>query len=416
MFPPQHELLGYFQSVWREFGIDVNTRLNTIVTECEWIDVDYLWKVVINGPDGPQTLYSKSVVAATGIFSEPKAMDIVGADLFTGSMFHSSRWDGSVDMQNKDVVVIGNGCSATQFVPEIAKVAKSVYQIMRSPHHIDPPLADNKGHGFVYTFLCKYVPGFQWIIRSFFFLLLDLDFLVFLKRVKLSRWIHGVVSRWYTWTYGPSKYYSELVPNHEYGLKRRVFDSDYLNCLHRPNVTLKRGIIEKIVEDGVFIDNKKVHADIIIFANGFKVQRFLGNIKVKGTHEYLHEKWERFRKPKAYNGGILAGFPNFVLLMGPNTVTGHHSVMFTTECMTDYAMKLFSPLYATQLQKIDLKQEHEDEYQKWIDEQLEQLIWQPNGVTGWYVNKQGNSMIFPSFQTHFWYINRKVCWKHFDLF
>lgn len=30
---------------------------------------------------------------------------------FKGSVFHSAQWDHSVDLRDKDVVVIGNGCT-----------------------------------------------------------------------------------------------------------------------------------------------------------------------------------------------------------------------------------------------------------------------------------------------------------------
>jgi cation diffusion facilitator CzcD-associated flavoprotein CzcO len=70
----------------------------------------------------------KVFVSAVGGLSVPKECDIPGHENFKGKMFHSARWDWSVDLKGKDVIVVGNGCSATQFVPEIAKEVKTLTQ------------------------------------------------------------------------------------------------------------------------------------------------------------------------------------------------------------------------------------------------------------------------------------------------
>ena len=62
---------------------------------------------------------------------------IEGAESFEGKVFHSAAWDSSVNFKNKDVVVLGNGASATQFVPELAKEvgpSGKVTQLVRSAH------------------------------------------------------------------------------------------------------------------------------------------------------------------------------------------------------------------------------------------------------------------------------------------
>ena len=72
----------------------------------------------------------------------------------------------------------------------------------------------------------------------------------------------------------PQKYHSTIIPNFPFGCKRRVFDPDamYLKCLHRENVELSRKNISMIVVDGVVTEGRKIHADVIILANGFKTQ------------------------------------------------------------------------------------------------------------------------------------------------
>ncbi|KAH9825645.1 L-lysine 6-monooxygenase (NADPH-requiring) [Teratosphaeria destructans] len=60
----------------------------------------------------------------------------------------------------------------------------------------------------------------------------------------------------------------------------------------------------------------------------------------------LNEHWERHHggAAQAYLGSCVPGFPNFFTLMGPNTVTGHHSVIYTVECQINFLVRLITPI------------------------------------------------------------------------
>ena len=69
-------------------------------------------------------------MSAAGGLSAPRLPEIEGIETFGGALFHSARWDHSVDLAGKRVAVIGTGASAIQIVPEVQKVAAhlDVYQ------------------------------------------------------------------------------------------------------------------------------------------------------------------------------------------------------------------------------------------------------------------------------------------------
>ena len=60
----------------------------------------------------------------------PRLPEIEGIETFDGALFHSARWDHSVDLAGKRVAVIGTGASAIQIVPEVQPIAShlDVYQ------------------------------------------------------------------------------------------------------------------------------------------------------------------------------------------------------------------------------------------------------------------------------------------------
>lgn len=129
--------------------------------------------------DGRQAVYvseekvrAKVVVSCVGGLVEPKIWpeNIAGKDKFTGDIFHSARWRYDIDLKDKDVVVVGTGCSAAQFVPKLTKEygAKSVTQLMRSPPWVVPrmvPLGGNEGWEKWSPWLCTNIPGFAKLVR-----------------------------------------------------------------------------------------------------------------------------------------------------------------------------------------------------------------------------------------------------------
>lgn len=107
--------------------------MNTEVRSAEWIPERSHWRVKVHGAEGEQTFTSRILVSCVGSLSIPKDCDIPGHKTFTGQLFHSAKWPEGVDLTNKKVVIIGNGCSAAQIVPSIAPQVKQLTQIVSTP-------------------------------------------------------------------------------------------------------------------------------------------------------------------------------------------------------------------------------------------------------------------------------------------
>lgn len=59
---------------------------------------------------------------------------------FKGPIFHSARWDASIDLEDKVVAVIGSGASAIQIIPKIAPKVKELHCYQRQPGWIFPKI------------------------------------------------------------------------------------------------------------------------------------------------------------------------------------------------------------------------------------------------------------------------------------
>ena len=84
---------------------------------------------------------SRILFTAVGFLDIHKGPEsISGNQEFRGRVFHSSNWDHEIDFKGKDVVIVGNGASANQFVPWLLSNTglRSLAQVVRSPQWVAP--------------------------------------------------------------------------------------------------------------------------------------------------------------------------------------------------------------------------------------------------------------------------------------
>ena len=75
--------------------------------------------------DGSQ-LDTQHFILATGPLHVPSIPNIPGLNTFKGKQFHSAQWDHDYDLKYKNIVSIGTGGSAVQYLPEIAPIVKKL--------------------------------------------------------------------------------------------------------------------------------------------------------------------------------------------------------------------------------------------------------------------------------------------------
>ncbi|KAK5275484.1 hypothetical protein LTR40_012956, partial [Exophiala xenobiotica] len=257
------------------------------------------------------------------------------------------RWDHTVDYTNKRVAVIGNGCSAAQVVPAIAKKVSFVQQYARSGqwYHARP------NHQFtgLEKFMFRWLPFWQRLLRLWIFLDADEQTTTYFptpKGVK-ARVAAEEESKRYIHSITPRKYWDSIVPTFPLGCKRRIFDPDYLEALNRPNVELLNHGIREITETGIVSSGGvQDDFDIIVLATGFEVAQFLTPMEIIGAQgTSLSQQWNECRGAQAYLGTYVHNFPNLAILFGPNTFPANNSALFACETQVNYTIRtLMKPL------------------------------------------------------------------------
>ncbi|KAH6973967.1 hypothetical protein EDB80DRAFT_595589, partial [Ilyonectria destructans] len=121
-YASQPEILSNIQQVVRSFDCSDYIPLTQECVAAEWPDDELHWRVKLIDLESGQSYlrYTKILVTAVRFCDAPKGADkINGIENFTRKVFHSARWDHSFDFSDKNVAVVGNGCSANQFIPSL---------------------------------------------------------------------------------------------------------------------------------------------------------------------------------------------------------------------------------------------------------------------------------------------------------
>jgi len=137
-FSGHRDLFKYFNSLVEKYGLREHVRLGCSVTEARFDEASGHWTVSVDDNGVTAELTANVVISAVGQLNIPKFPDIEGVGRFDGTCFHSARWEHEHDLAGKRVAVIGTGCSAVQFVPEIAGECGELKIFQRSPPWLLP--------------------------------------------------------------------------------------------------------------------------------------------------------------------------------------------------------------------------------------------------------------------------------------
>lgn len=454
--PSGSEISQYLYNVCARFRILDKIQINTDVTSIRWLDQDEEWELILEhlaphvgdlpsverkalaesqGPDKVclrrETIRAKIVVSAVGGLVEPKHYpNVPGLETFQGEIMHTARWNPDVKLQDKNVIVVGSGCSAAQVVPELVNEphnAKSVIQLLRSPGWVQPTLSPEmlKWWEANTPSLFTWVPGLQWAVRKLVFAIFEIEFQrIFVsgpaahqnqlkEQQRLLDYMHQIV---------PEKYWEILTPDYGVGCKRRVIDTKWFRSLQNPKIELTSLPLTSVQPDSVTLgpgrhyppmsktDSKAptaertVQCDTLIFANGYETGEWLHPLNIKGRNgRSLYDVWDERGGAQAYLGTAMDGFPNFFMVFGPNTATGHSSVILATENMVNHALHFIQPIIAGDVSTYEVKESAERQWTKNVQQALKKTVWHHGGCSSWYFKPDTgwNSVTYPWSQIHF---------------
>jgi len=382
-FPPQQEILAYLQSLSAERGFGPRLRLRSGVASAEFDERGALWHLTL---DNGERLRANAVVSAVGQLNRPALPDIAGRDDFRGPSWHSARWDHGVDLAGQRVAVVGTGASAIQFVPEIAKIAAHVDVYQRTPPYVLPKF--DRPYRHAEHVLNDWLPVLRKADRLRIFLYGELLTSGFVLSPKFLAAPMQLWRRQLNAVADP-QLRQKCIPDYVMGCKRVLFSNDWYPTLNRANVDLVTDPIERIVSGGVVTAGVTRHADVIIYATGFRTLDFLAPMSVTGRDgRRLEDSWRE--GAEAYLGISVSGFPNFFMLYGPNTNLGGNSIIYMLEGQIGYVAGALRALATAGLDWIDVRPEVQRSFNTWVSTASRTTVWE-SGCHSWYTTASGRN-------------------------
>jgi cation diffusion facilitator CzcD-associated flavoprotein CzcO len=394
-FSRQPEIWEYLRDCSERFGITPHIRFGTEMREAAWDEDRRHWRLDTSG--GPLT--AQVLVSGVGGLSEPSIPSIEGLEDFEGKVFHSAAWDHDHDLAGERVAVIGTGASAIQFVPRIQPRVGKLHLFQRTPPwimpHSDRPVSGIERRAF------RALPRTQRLIRRGVYWSRELIVLglTHSRRMKL---IERFARAHLRMQVRDRNLRAKLTPDYRLGCKRILISNDYYPSLARPNVEVVTTGIEQVTARGVRTsDGTEREVDTIILGTGFHVTDTSAATHVRGRDgRTLGDVWAG--SPQAYLGTAIAGFPNFFMLLGPNTGLGHTSVVFMIEAQIAHIMQCLRTMDERELDAVEVRPEVQSAYNREIDEQMRGTVWTDGGCASWYIDAAGrNSTLWPDFTWRF---------------
>jgi cation diffusion facilitator CzcD-associated flavoprotein CzcO len=195
---------------------------------------------------------------------------------------------------------------------------------------------------------------------------------------------------------------ARLTPDYTMGCKRVLISDDYLASLNHANVSLVTEKIREVREHSIVTADGTAHeVDAIIFGTGFQVQELPIARIVRGRHGHtLSEAWGGTMT--AHLGTTVSGFPNFFMLMGPNTGLGHSSVLLMLESQLEHVLGALRYLEGRDLAAVEPTPEAQTEFVRYVDSKMTGTVWNQGGCSSWYLDATGrNSALWPGLISSF---------------
>ena len=270
-----NSIRSYLNQVTEKFNIKKHISFNTEVKSLTWKDNKWIIKT------NRKNFISQYVICSTGSRDRknPHLPKFKNEKKYQGKIVHTQAW-GDTDCKNKDVTIIGSGCTAITMAPSIIKQAKTVTLVQRSPAWIIN------------------IDSQETSTRSFktFQVLWDYFSSRIFKKFQRKKMI--AKSNYYNETTTPSYYFWDQRP-------ASSLDNDYFKAVKSEKVNIERQGISNWETTGVKLNNGKViKSDITIMATGGNAQ-LLGGIDI-----FINNKKININDTSWYRGMMFSGIPN----------------------------------------------------------------------------------------------------------
>ena len=308
------EILDYLGEVIADEGLAPFIRYRHRIDSASWSGDDNLWTVEATRTDtGARCTFTTGFLwMCQGYYRHARGHtpDWTGFERFGGQVVHPQTWPEDLELEGKDVVVIGSGATTATLVPAIADRCGHVTVLQRSPTYF---YAGPNANELADMLRQLDLPD-EWvheIVRRK--LLFDSHALIELSldepdlvKDELIRMVTELLPEGYDVA-------THFTPRYDPWRQRVAFvpDGDLFAGISAGEATMVTDVIDHFVEDGIVLGSgDELHADVVITATGFDLC-VLGDVDVSIDGEPLD-----LSSTVSYRGMLFTGVPNLAWVFG----------------------------------------------------------------------------------------------------
>lgn len=416
-FPEQPEVLKYLNFVADKFNLRPNIQFNTRVTSASYDEKTNRWHIHTDQGD---RVTAKYFITGVGCISKANVPNIKGLDRFEGEWYHTGHWPHEkVDFTGKRVGIIGTGSSGIQAIPVIAKEAKHLTVFQRTPQFSVPAKNRPLTRKEIEETKARYHEIKEKMRASAIGMSMFVDYsnrsilddtpeqrqkvleeawekggwhILFayndiLENEEGNKLIADFVRSKIREIVKDPETAEKLMPDHYYGTKRAIIDTDYFETYNRENVRLvdvKKAPIEEMTTKGIRTADGEYELDTIVFATGFDgMTGSLFKIDIRGRNGVsLKEKWENGASTRTYLGITTSGFPNLFMITGPESPSVLGNMPVAIEQHVEWIMDYINHLEMNDIDVFEAKQEAEEKWSRHCRELADATLY--TKTDSWY--------------------------------
>ncbi|KAI0205291.1 flavin-binding monooxygenase [Astrocystis sublimbata] len=449
-YAPGAEICAYLENTARKFGAMRFVKLSHEVISCTWDNEIRRWILEVRKCDTGEIIRDDAdvLIAARGSLSNPSWPDIPGLKDFAGEVMHSAIWNvkygpssiriiaekltetrGSYDCSNKRIGIIGNGSSSIQIVPRLQKIEGTQLScFVRSKTWITNPFGDvvmrklgldPKKLDFSVEQRQEFAQNPEKLFRFRKEVEVDGNTIheVSFRDSEMQRSGMGLFRAEMQQRLAKNPEIAEfLIPTFGVGCRRATPGPGYLEALTESNVEFITDGIAAITPSGVSLQSgREVPLDVLVCATGFQVAK-APPFKVTGRGGLtLEERFTPF--PEAYLSVVVDSFPNYFMMLGPNSAIGSGSLTSILESEGDYIVKCIRKLQKEDYATMTVKPERVRDWRDYCHEYFKDTVYTEK-CNSWYKSGSGTGDrvigLWPGSTLHALEALRAPRWEDFD--
>ncbi len=420
-FSSQPENLRYLNFVADRFDLRRHMRFNTRIESMCWDEAARSWS--LEAAKG-ERFESRFVVTGIGVLSVPTLPNYPGMDDFEGEAFHTFWWpEDPVTLAGKKVGVIGTGATGIQVIAEIADKVDSLTVFQRRPNWSTPlnnsPItaeemtAIRARYDEIFANCAASPNGFEhvpdrrgfWSLtaeeRTAFwdelyeqpgFAILAGNFPEIFMDEAANREISDYIADRIRRRVHDPETAERLIPkDHGFGMQRLPLETNYFEAYNRDNVELvdiTATPIERMTPTGIDTSVHHYDLDLIVYATGFDaITGAFDQLDVQGQHgERLADKWRH--GPSTYLGILTHGFPNLLMVAGPQSVSGSTNFPRAIEGTVNWVTDLLGRAFERGVTRLEAQAAAEEAWVETVVQAHEKLLARRS--QGWFTGYNSN--------------------------